>query len=305
MEIVLPIFCVVAAGYGATFTGVFDTQAGRGLQVFVFWFAIPVMLFRSVATAQAPDGSAWPFLAAYYGATAAVLLVGILVARGSLARRTIIGFGGCYSNTVLLGIPLILTSLGPGAALPLFLVLAFHSLIFFSAVTLLLEYAADGRANLRAMPRQLLKGLTGNPIIMAMMTGLLVAALGLPLPALVDRFATLVGQAAVPCALFSMGASLRNYRIAGAIRPAMLVVALKLGLHPLLVGVLVYGVLDIDPVWAGTAMIASSLPTGVNVYLFATRYKVGEAESATAVLISSILSLPVVTVVMWLVVHHQ
>ena len=43
------------------------------------------------------------------------------------------------SLAMLLGIPLVLTSLGDAASLPLFLRLAFHSTVLFTAITVLIE----------------------------------------------------------------------------------------------------------------------------------------------------------------------
>jgi hypothetical protein len=50
LDVILPIFGLLAFGYGATFTRVFGEAAATALASFVFYFAIPVMLFRSMAT---------------------------------------------------------------------------------------------------------------------------------------------------------------------------------------------------------------------------------------------------------------
>jgi predicted permease len=39
------------------------------------------------------------------------------------------------------------------------------------------------------------------------------------------------------------------------------------------------------------AILLAAMPMGVNVYLFAIRYEAGQAESASAVFLSSILSI--------------
>ena len=48
---------------------------------------------------------------------------------------------------------------------------------------------------------------------------------------------------------------------------------------------------DVPPLWAKVVILLAALPVGVNVYLFAIRYDAGQAESAAAILISSILSI--------------
>lgn len=306
LDIVIPVFGLVGFGYAATFTRQFDERAAQGLAVFVFQFALPVMLFRNMASAELPESAGAGLLLAYYAGTALMLALTMLVARllpGALpGRAVIIGFGATFGNTVLLGIPLALTALGPEAGPPIYLIIAFHGLSFFTVVTVLLELSRGTRENLRGLPLRTLKGLLTNVILVSIVGGLLWQLLAGPLPGVVDRWAELVGRAALPCALFSMGASLRSYRIAGALWPAMLTVTVKLVAHPLLVALLALLVLDVPPLWAKVAILTAALPVGVNVYLFAGRYGVGEAETATAILLSTLLGVTTLSVVLALLV---
>lgn len=293
----------MAFGYGATFTRVFDRAAANALAAFVFYFAIPVMLFRNMATTTLPEEIAWGYLLSYFIGVTIIFAVGMTVARlafgGSFERQAIIGFGSAFGNSVLLGIPLVLTSFGEQASLPLFLLLAFHSTVLFTAITVILEVGRGGREELRAVPLKALTGLVTNPILWGMTGGIAFNLLGLELPGPVDRFASMVAGAAVPCALFSVGASLRAYRIVGALKPATMIVALKLVGHPLVVWLLATRVFDVPALWAKVVVLLAALPVGVNVYLFGTRYDAGQAESAAAILISSILSVVTLSVVLY------
>ena len=117
VDIIVPIFGLMAFGYAATFTRVFDAAASHALAAFVFYFAIPVMLFRNMAhEAARPDPVG--LLLSYYLGVAVVFVVGTAIARawfgGPFERQAIIGFGGAFGNSVLLGIPLVLTSFGDG-----------------------------------------------------------------------------------------------------------------------------------------------------------------------------------------------
>src|SRR5262249_26452792 len=162
-------------------------------------FALPVTLFRTMATTQLPSLSAAGFLAAYYLATGVLLTIGLLViGRGPLERRTILGFGAAYSNTVLLGVPLIVTALGQDSSVPLFLLIAFHSPIFFTLVTVLIEIGRGGGAGLSRVPLNLVKGLGTNVILMAVVGGLVFHELGLTIPGPLDRVGELLGRAAFP-----------------------------------------------------------------------------------------------------------
>ena len=301
----VPIFGLMAFGYGATFTRVFDAAAARALAAFVFYFAIPVMLFRNMATATLPDQIPWGYLLSYYLAAAVVFAAGMVGAGalfgGPLERQAITGFSSAFGNTVLLGIPLVLTTFGEPASLPLFLLVAFHSTLLFTAVTVVIEVGRGSRAELRALPVAILTGLATNPVLWGLILGIGFSLAGLTLPRPLERWAALIGSGAAPCALFSVGASLRAYRLRGALAPAAMIAALKLVVHPLLVFGLIRLVFDVPPLWAKVAIVIAALPVGVNPYLFAVRYDAGQAESASAILLTSLLSVATVSLVLfWL-----
>jgi malonate transporter len=302
---VVPIFGLMAFGYAATFTRVFDAAAARALAGFVFYFAIPVMLFRNMATASLPDQIPWGYLLSYYLGAAAVFAAGMVGARvlfgGPFERQAITGFGSAFGNTVLLGIPLVLTSLGQAASLPLFLLVAFHSTLLFTAITVVIEVGRGSRGGLRELPVAIVRGLATNPVLWGLVLGVAFSLAGLTLPGPLERWAALIGNGAAPCALFSVGASLRAYRLKGALAPAAMMAALKLVVHPLLVLALTSLVFDVPPLWARVAILLAALPVGVNPYLFAVRYDAGQAESASAILLTSVLSVVSVSLVLlWL-----
>ena len=107
LDIILPVFGVVIMGFGAARMGWFKGEAETGLASFVFNFAVPLMLFRSLATAQLPETVPWGFFGSYYLSAIAIALLGFLLARYFFKRtyggQVITGFGYAFGNTVLAG----------------------------------------------------------------------------------------------------------------------------------------------------------------------------------------------------------
>ena len=66
LEIIIPVFGLVGFGYLAGRLGMFDQARVRGLSSFAFTFAIPALLFRSMAQMELAGAVAWPFLLSYY-----------------------------------------------------------------------------------------------------------------------------------------------------------------------------------------------------------------------------------------------
>ena len=124
----------------------------------------------------------------------------------------------------------------------------------------------------------------------ALAAGLVWSLAGPPLPDLLDRFLDLLGRGAVPCALFALGATMTGYRIAGDLKDSAAIVALKLGLHPLIVWLVATQIFALSPLHTAVATIVASLPVGVNVFILARAYDTYVRRSASAVLISTALS---------------
>ncbi|ENO83840.1 AEC family transporter [Thauera linaloolentis] len=302
--IVLPVFGTLGLGYAAARCGVFDEAANRGLSLFVFNFALPLMLFRAIAQAELPDTMPWGYLLSYYIGAFVVFGLAMAAGRTLFARRldeqAVMGIGAGFSNTAMLGIPLVMTAYGPSAALPLFVMIACHSLLILPPTTVLIEAARGGRQSTMATVLNLGKSVLATPIIWGLSCGLAFALSGLKVPGPIDAVAGGLGAAATPCALFALGASLTRYSLGGNLREPAVLVALKTLVHPLLVWLLATFVFDVPPLWVATGVLLAALPAGVTPYLFAQRYGLCQSSIASAVFLSTLMSVVTLSVLLFL-----
>jgi hypothetical protein len=275
----------------------------RALSTFAFTFAIPALLFRSMAQMDLAGAVAWPFLLSYYLAAVTMFAVGTVAShwafRRPLAEAGIGGLCSSYSNAVLLGIPLLLTAFGERASLPAFLMVAFHSALMFPLVTVLLEIGRGHGERLREIPLATGRGLLRNPILWGLGLGLLWNATGWPLPQTLESLLRTLGQAAVPVALFAMGASLVGYRLGKLPIEPLTLSALKLLAMPAAVFLLARYVFALDPLWLEVAVVMAALPAGVNVYVLGQQYDANGEGAAATVLLSTALSLISVSVLLF------
>ena len=293
-----PVFGVVVAGYVAAHFGAFGERGAKRLVTFVFNVAIPVMLFRSLAGIDFPEEIPWGFLLAFYGGAFVTYGAGMAVARVRFARpldeQAIYGMGAGFSNTVLLGIPLMLSAFGPGAVLPTFLIIAFHSVTLLPVTVALIQTGRRGRDDAGVRLASLVLDVLANPIIIGILLGLTANYFGLTLPGPVDWVAGLIARVAIPCALLALGASLAGYPLVGELEPALLLASLKLIIHPLITWIIAVPVLGLGAPWAPVAIVMAGMPSGAMVYLFGARYETVADVAARTVLVASALS--VVTV---------
>lgn len=231
--IVIPIFALIAIGFLTVRTGLISRAASEGLSEFVFVLAIPALLFRTVATADLPNLNPGPYWAAYFIPLALCWFLASLVARASgrdRVERAVIGFSAAQSNTVLIGIPLILGVFGQAGRIPVVLLLVVHLPITMTIVTVLIERGGGAKAGLK-----LARSLLTHPILLGIFAGLAWRLSGLQLPAIPLKILTFLGDTAAPCALVATGMSLVRVSFSGAKTIIVLITALKLVVHPLLV----------------------------------------------------------------------
>jgi len=296
VEVIFPIFGLLMVGYIAVMLGWFDQTAIKGLTRFVFDCAVPMLLLRTVSTAQLPEDIPWNFLASYYLATMLVLFSGLVLTRItyriSFSEQVISAFSSSFSNTVLLGIPLVLLAFGDQGALPLFIIIGTHGFVMFPLFTIMMEIGQIGNAPVKTLLAKTLYGLITNPLVIGLLGGLGCNLLGITLWKPLDEIAKLLGNAVTPGALFALGATLAGFSKKIQWKELPLIVLMKISIHPLLVwllAVIVFGVKEV--IWIQVLVILAALPTGVNPFLFATRYNTGQLLASGAVFISTFISI--------------
>lgn len=297
VPIVLPVFGLIGLGFLARLTKLVSDRTGDGLSDFVFSIAIPCLIFKTLNASGLPSDQPWGYWLAYFGGVAIVWTLGMALGRHVFSlhpsETVVAGFTAAQSNTVLVGVPLILQAYGQEGAVPLFLLVAVHLPVMFTVATLLIEGRA---AHWPTVIRQLLT----HPILLSILVSAAFHLSGWTMPWLVTTLVDSIAASALPCALFAMGIALWRYGIRGGLSLATSLTAIKLLLHPALVYALAFYVFPVPPVWAGVAVLFAAAPSGINAYLFAERYKSGVQLASNGIALSTALS--VFSILIWLAV---
>ncbi|MBZ6079379.1 AEC family transporter [Microvirga puerhi] len=297
LAIVLPVFGLIAIGYGARRINFVSERMGEGLSEFVFSLSLPCLIFKTLVRAEIPAVQPWGYWISYFAGVAVVWALAMLIGSRFFALKgisaVVAGFSAGQANTVFVGVPMILKAYGDAGAVPLFLLIAVHLPVTMTLATLM----AEGR---QASPWLIIRRLLTHPIVVGILAGSACRPLTSYLPAPFWQVVELLGSAAVPCALISMGIALRRYGLETGWKLPTLISALKLLVHPLIVLVLATYVFSMPPVWSGVAVLFASCPSGINAYLFAERYGEGVALASSAVTLSTVLALG--TTLLWLFV---
>jgi len=301
LQTMIPVFGLVALGAVSVRTEIVDSRGVRGLVMFVFTFSIPALLLSSVAGLEVPEDISWGFLIAFYAGSLLVFALGALVGASvfgrPVAEQAIFGLGASFSNLVLIGLPVVLTALGPEASFPMFLILGFHSATFMPIAVVMVQAGQGGEGVSAGALRQVLFDVVRNPIILALLAGFALNLFGVELWTPVTTMLDLLGSASVPCALFALGGSLAGYSLGGDVGPAAWLGFVKLVVHPFLVWLIAVPVLGLEGLSVSVAVLLAGMPSAVFVYLFGARYEAAPGVAARTVLLTSVgsfLSLSVI-----------
>lgn len=291
--VVVPVFGTVALGYALARAEVFTRDTGAGLVGFMYYLAIPALLFNSLANADLPATIPWTFLAAFYLPVIAVFLLSHRAAGPLLgwnAREAgIAGITATYANMVMLGFPLVVTAFGEKGAVPLFILLATQSLVMFPLTTYAIE-AGTAREQLGGPSRhRALARLAFNPVIVSLMLGVLTNVMGWQITPIVARVFELLGAAGPGCALIALGISLAQYRLGGSYRAIIWFVPLKNFLCPCGVWLACH-LSGVDELWSQVAVLLAAMPVGINAFIFASQYGLRQEEVAKTIVISTLVS---------------
>ncbi len=302
---IMPVIVLALTGYLFAWRGWLRPEEAVVLSRFTFTLAIPCLLFVSLATASIPAGTGGSLLLAYYIPVLTVYLLaawlGWTLFSLDAPQRSVLAMGAAYSNTTVIGIPLAVQTLGREALVPLFLLIAVQNLFLFTVGTLVAEFGQGGRDTLRSELLNLGRQLLSSPITASLVAGILFNISGLPLHPPLAATLGWMADAAIPLALFVLGTSLQRFRIRGAMRPALLMSGLKCAVLPVLVWWFCFHLFELEPLWAHTALLAATLPTGISAYVFAVRYDTGHAMVAAGSLMTAIFSIVPALIVLWLI----
>jgi predicted permease len=305
LNTVLPVFGMIVLGFGFAKAKIFDAAAGRGLSLFVFNAAIPALLFKTVASMSAQEGTPWELWLAFFGglfltwiaAGALSRFVPSLNVSGGAAASMAAGFG----NLALLGTPLALSHFGQQAALPLGMILSIHApVLWFSAMLQRELFRSASSFSILRTAKELLFNLATNGIVLGLAAGSLWRVMGWGLHPIADSMLGMLADASVPTALFALGVSLAGYSLRGSWSGMFTLIGLKMVLMPVLVFLMVRHVVSIPPLWAQVAVLFAAMPTGANAFLVSQRNNEAVAAVSGAIALGTGLAAVSASVLLYL-----
>jgi malate permease and related proteins len=282
LDVVLPVLIVVAVGAAL---GRFIKPDPQSISKITLYALTPALALYNLAHSEAKLESAVRIVAGYL---LFQLIMGRLTWLASLdqpeeTRRAMVA-SVITGNNGNFGLPISFFAFGQ-VGLELSLVVFTISVFTTFTVTPSVLRAGDWGSKIRTVVRL--------PLIWAALLGGALNVLNVQIPAGLDRGVQLLGQAAVPLLLISLGLQLGS---SGFPRPT-LAVTRATGLRLLLglaVALFITVLLRAEPLEQGVLVLSSAMPTAVNAFLIAQELRADARLVSGVVMLTTVLSIPVI-----------
>jgi malonate transporter len=308
LEVVCPVFAVIAAGFACGRLGLLGPTAHSELNRFVVYLGLPALLFLVMAEADWP--ALWqPGFIASFAIGMVVIFGGTLVYRvlngHHLTDASIDGLNAGYANVGYIGFPLCEMIFGRQSLALVTIATILTVTVLFAVAIVFVEIGLQTERRAHRLLWKICRALARNPLLVAPLAGVVWSTFHTPVPEAARSVLHMVGGAASPCALVSLGLFLAaGHSGSRSIRPvAMTLTALKLIIQPAVVAVCAYGIFKLQPMPAAIVVLLSALPTGTGPFMIADFYKREAIVTSGTILFTTVASVVSLTACLALVGH--
>lgn len=232
----MPLFFIMLLGYllhrKQFLTDDFVAMANK----FVFNVALPVQLFRDLATMDVRASFDAKYVLFCAAATTSSILVIWALAKLFLKEKHIVGefVQACYrSSAAILGAAFIQNIYGTSGMSGLMILGSVPLYNIFAVIILTLESPVlDAKSGMGEKIKKSLKGIVTNPILLGIAAGFVWSLLRLPMPTMANKTLSSLAGMTSPLALLAIGAGFKGREALGYLKPTAVATVTKLVILP-------------------------------------------------------------------------
>lgn len=292
VDIVLPVFLIVAAGFWLQKQFAPDIQTITNCSLYLLTPAMVFAALHKSAVEPAMVADITLFMLLYTGILLALAQLSGKVFHYDFEKRRALALSTCMMNCGNFGLPLVYFAFGEaGLGFSVLTFVIFSIPLSTLGIMLAQKEATDWRSSLVNTLR--------IPIFYAVVLALGVNFLQVPLGRFIMRPIELLGQAAIPLMLILLGMQLARTSIKREVGFLTQATAIRLVLAPLLAWGLT-AVLGIGGMAQKVVILQTSTPAAVLPLLYSLRYGTRPDLVATAVVLTTLLSAASLTLLLYL-----
>jgi hypothetical protein len=296
----MPIFLVIILGWFLMKIHLITEEFANVANKYVFKVALPVLLFRDIATTSILQDLDVRFVVFCFVGTIIMFGLVFIIAKIFCKDKTMVGAftqGAARGSAAVLGVAFVENVCGDSKMAAIMIVSAVPLFNVFSVIALTFggNDRIDGKDGIKKAFINILK----NPIIIGIVLGIPFSLLSISIPQIPLRTINYIAQTATPIALLAVGAGFDTKQAITRAKPAVFATAIKLLILPAIflpVGIALG--FNADELVAILVMVGA--PSTVTGYIMAKNMNNDYVLSSNIIVLSTLLSS--VTLTMWVYV---
>ncbi len=288
----LPIFLIMVLGWFLMRIGLFNKEFNKVADKYVFKVALPVLLFKDIATADIRSDFNLTFVLFCMITTTIMFLAIWGLSYIFIKDKTQVGAfaqASARGSAAVLGIAFINNIYGNSGMAPLMIVSAVPLYNILSVIILTFSADMGKGVNKGENIKKACLNVIKNPIIIGIFLGLPFSIFGISIPQIPLKAVTSIAQTATPIALLVVGAGFEGAKAIKKIKLTAIATFIKLVLLPL-----IFFPFAIAFGFRGSELVAILImlgsPTTVTCYIMAKNMGNDEVLSSSIVVMATLLS---------------
>ena len=288
----LPIFLIMVLGWFLMKIGLFNKEFNKVADKYVFKVALPVLLFKDIATADIRSDFNLAFVLFCMITTTIMFLAIWGLSYIFIKDKTQVGAfaqASARGSAAVLGIAFINNIYGNSGMAPLMIVSAVPLYNILSVIILTFSADMGKGVNKGENIKKACLNVIKNPIIIGIFLGLPFSIFGISIPQIPLKAVTSIAQTATPIALLVVGAGFEGAKAIKKIKLTSIATFIKLVLLPL-----IFFPFAIAFGFRGSELVAILImlgsPTTVTCYIMAKNMGNDEVLSSSIVVMATLLS---------------
>lgn len=233
-NVVMPLFLMMALGYCIRLLKLGDEATFKKMNNIVFRVFLPILLFHNVISTDLSTAFNGPLLltaVCFVIAEFTLCMIFVPLLEKENRRRGVLVQGIMRSNFVIFGLPVLVSLCGENSNTgAVSLVIAVVVPMFNAFSVIALEVYRGGKLNFW----KIAKSVASNPLILSSLLGIVLLALGVKLPEVIEKPLSDLADVATPLALVILGAEFSFRQVKSCLRQLVLGVTGRLIVMPLI-----------------------------------------------------------------------
>lgn len=290
VTVLLPIMALIFLGYGLKRADFLPVESWSGMEKLTYFILFPALLIHTLANQDLADAP-WPLMLFVVVGTLSISIVFLILwhrirASETGATFTSIFQGGVRFNTyIALAVAQGLygfEGLASGSVVAGFMIVLIN-------VACISVFVVWGKAAVKGV-KPFIRGVAGNPLIIACAIGWLLGQSGIGLPGIINDILEIIGRAALPFGLLAVGAALKPELTRRHLRSIVISSAVQFALKPLIAALLIY-IAGLSGIAAAVLIISFMTPTAPSAYILARQLGGNTEAMASIITFQTLLAL--------------